>query len=66
MPLELSRNITLLLLFFGLLVLKLLDFNGIIDDMLILVIGAIIGREVINNVRTSRTTKNKETSSETG
>ena len=49
---ELSRNITLLLLFLGLLVLKLLDFNGIIDDMLILVIGAIIGREVINNVKT--------------
>jgi len=51
MPLELSRNITLLILFLGLLVLKLLDFNGIIDDMLILVIGAIIGREVISNAK---------------
>jgi len=52
MPLELSRNITLLLLFLGLLVLKVLGFNSIIDDMLILVIGAIIGREVFNSVKT--------------
>jgi len=64
MPLELSRNITLLILFLGLLVLKLLDFNGIIDDMLILVIGAIIGREVISNVKTriSAPSKDRETS----
>lgn len=61
---ELSRNITLLILFSGLLVLKILGFNSIIDDMLILVIGAIIGREVFNNVKTriSGTEKDSETS----
>jgi len=58
---ELSRNITLLILFLGLLVLKVLKLNGIIDDMLILVIGAIIGREVLTNVktRTSGTEKDR-------
>jgi len=61
MTIELSRNITLLILFLGLLVLKLLDFNGIVDDMLILVIGAIIGREVFNNVKT-RVSGTKENS----
>jgi len=52
MTLELSRNITLLILFLGLLVLKLLEFNSVIDDMLMLVIGALLGREVLSNVKT--------------
>lgn len=51
MKLELSRNITLLLLFLGLLVLKALGHNSVVDDMLILVIGAIIGKEVLSNVK---------------
>jgi len=61
---ELSRNITLLILFLGLLVLKVLGFNSVIDDAIMLVIGALIGREVLSNVksRISRTSKDRETS----
>ena len=59
---ELSRNITLLILFLGLLVLKILGFNSVIDDAIMLVIGALIGREVLSNVksRVNRTSKDKE------
>jgi len=64
MPLELSRNITLLILFFGLLVLKALGFDSSIDEWIILIIGAIIGREVLSNVKTrvSTPSKDRETS----
>jgi len=64
MPLELSRNITLLILFFGLLVLKALGFDSSIDEWIILIIGAIIGREVLSNVKTrvSGTQENSEPS----
>jgi len=64
MPLELSRNITLLLIFLGLIVLKALEFNSVIDDLLILIVGALLGREVLSNVKTrvSGTPKDSETS----
>ena len=64
MTLELSRNITLLLIFLGLIILKALDFNSAIDEMIILIIGAIIGREVLSNVKTriSSPSKDRETS----
>jgi len=62
--LELSRNITLLLIFLGLIFLKALGFNTVIDDLLILIVGALLGKEVLSNVksRTSGTSENKETS----
>lgn len=64
MPLELSRNITLLLIFLGLLVIKALGSDSVVDDMLILVIGALIGKEVLSNVkqRVSGTKKDNESS----
>ena len=64
MTLELSRNITLLLIFLGLIILKTLDFNSAIDEMIILIIGAIIGREVLSNVKTrvSGPSEDRETS----
>ena len=64
MAIELSRNITLLLIFLGLIVLKALEFNSVIDDLLILIVGALLGREVLSNVKTriSGAQKDSETS----
>ena len=64
MILELSRNITLLLIFLGLIILKALEFNSVVDDLLILIVGALLGKEVLSNAkgRISRTSKDSETS----
>ena len=40
-----------------------MNFNSVVDDLLILIVGALLGKEVLSNVksRTSGTSKDSET-----
>lgn len=48
---ELTKRMMLIIVFLGLLLMKGLGYNSTIDDMLLLVIGAICGKELIENER---------------
>jgi len=45
-----SKRVMLLIVFLGLLVMKGLGHNDTVDDMLLLVIGAISGKEILQEV----------------
>ena len=45
-----SKRVMLLIVLLGLLVMKALGHNDTIDDMLLLVIGAISGKEILREV----------------
>lgn len=47
---ELSKNVTLIIVFLVLSGMKAAGFNSNVDDMLTLLIGAIIGKEVLSKV----------------
>ena len=49
----LTKRAMLLILFIGLLLMKCLGYNSVIDDMLLLVIGAVVGKEVLTNAKTN-------------
>lgn len=48
MKLDISRRMALLIIFLGLLLMKYYGFNEILDDAIMLVIGAIIGVDVLS------------------
>lgn len=56
MEFDVSRRTVLLVTFVGLLISKYLGLNSLVDDLLILVVGAILGKEALNGVKQKRNT----------
>jgi len=48
---DISKRLTLLIIFLALAILKYAGLNSLIDDALLLVIGASIGKEVIQDAK---------------
>ena len=49
----LTKRVMLIIVFLGLLLMKCLGFNSVVDDMLLLIIGAIAGKEVLDHAKTT-------------
>lgn len=54
MRIDISKRMVLLIMFMTLATLKYLKLNSLIDDLLLLVAGAILGKEALDAVKTKK------------